>query len=563
MSLLDLFRRPSPPAASPRQPPTFEDRITEPNVTSGEITHTREIYVGVPVREAGEFVTHETALRVAAVWACVTVISKAIASSDWHIIETINGRRSFRDDMIAWRLLNVRPNPEMSAFNFRDAACIVALLTGDFFAEIERDMGRRPVALWPIAPDRVSLERDMNARMFYRVRNMNGEDTILSPSDMFHVRGPTPDGLIGFDTVAFASRTIGHALAAERFGNSFYSNGLNTGGILSTEAELADDQIVALREAVKRQHGGASNAHGFMVLSGGLKFERMSVVPVDAQYIETRYYLIEEICRWFGVPPHKVQHLLRSTFSNIEHQGLEFVRDALTPWAERFRQEADYKLLPFNVAGTQIRTRIDIEWLAEGDAKTRAESDSILVREGIMTRNEIRQRRGLNAHDSDVADMLTVQAQMVSLDAIVSESGGTVTPPASDPAPPAAGAARGGLDAGERVFLRTAWARVLRRERARVADKAKRCRDKGEFVAWVDEFFLKHAEYMTDQLSPLLETLQRFDDAANRLGRLMAEHIEEAKNDALALYDGEEMQSPDIAAVSWFDTTCREFERVD
>lgn len=359
--------------------------------------------------------TPDDALRLSAVWACVTVTSKALASCAWNVfLERANGDREPRHRLAAYAMLNIRPNPESTAFSFREAMFIQALVWGNFFAEIEFDLGGRPVALWPLAPERCTLERDETDRLVLVVRNRNGGEAVLDYDDVFHLHGPGVDGISGFDVVTMGARSLAHAAAAERFGASFYHNNTQLGGLISLKGRVGEKAAEQTREAIQNGRKGADNAWSLLVMDNDADYKSFGVEPEKAQFIETRFLLIEEVCRWFGVPPHKIAHLLRSTFSNIEHQSIEFVRDALTPWAERARQEADWKLLrPW----PGIRSRLDLEWLAEGDAKSKAEVDSIEAQNGLITRNEARRRRGRNSIGPD-GDKLTVQVNMTTLDRV-------------------------------------------------------------------------------------------------------------------------------------------------
>jgi len=353
---------------------------------------------------AGIWLTHDEAFRLSAVWACVTVIAKAIASSNWDVFSVApNGDRTLRPETIAWRLLNLRPNDEMIPFAWREAMVIMALVYGDAYSEIERDLAGRPYALWPIAPDRGELKRRAGA-LVLEVYQADGGTVELPYPDVFHLHGPSIDGICGFDTVRVAARSLALAAAAERFGANFFGNNATVGGVLSSEQKLGPEKIKELKDTLKNNHA-RDRAWTWMVIDSGLKVQTTTVEPEKAQMVESRQHQIEEVCRWFGVPPHKIAHLLRATNNNIEHQGIEFERDAVVPWCERLRQEADWKLIPGS--GRNLRTRVATEWLAEGDAKTRAETDNILVTGGIMTRNEARRKRGWNSIGPD-GDVPTV-----------------------------------------------------------------------------------------------------------------------------------------------------------
>lgn len=390
-------------------------------------------YIMVPMQTGGVWVTEETAIQLSAVYACVSVISKALAASVWAVFEEgADGAREMRRDSRLFNLLNVAPNPEMTAFEFRESLLIAALMWHGGYAEIERDNVGRAINLWPLHPDRVTADRDGAGALVYRIHNQAAADTILPARDMFRIHGPSIDGIVGYNIARLAARAFGHAMAAETFGAAFYGNGAQLGATLESDANLTPEQIKHLEDQLEK-HTGPAKANAPMVLAGGLKWKQQAVEPEKAQFVETRHLLIEEVCRFFGVPPHKIAHLLRSTFSNIEHQGLEFVRDALTPWAERLRQEADRKLRPVNRRA--MRTRLELDWMAEGDAKAQAESDAKLILSGINSINEIRRRRGQNTIPD--GDKHIVPLNTTTLDRLGED------PPPASPTPPDEGEGEG------------------------------------------------------------------------------------------------------------------------
>lgn len=448
---------------------------------------------------AGVRMTPDEALRLSALWACVTVIAKALASSAWNVYsEAPNGNRDLRRDHPVCRILDKRPNLETTAFSFKEAALIQALVWGNFFAEIERDIAGRPVALWPIMPERITFERDYSTRqLVVRVNNYAEPDAVLPYRDVFHLHGPGIDALSGFETVTVAARSLAHAAAAEVFGASFYGNGAQMGGILSTDANLAPEKVQELRTGIEARHGGPDRAHKFLLLTGGLKYQQTSVAQDAAQFIESRQFLVEETCRWFGVPPHKIAHLLRATFSNIEHQNLEFSREALRPWARRMCEEADAKLFP--PSNRMFSTEFDLDWLVEGDAQSRATADSTLVNNGIMTRNEVRRKRGLNTVGPE-GDVLTVQEQYQPLGRVGVDTPGDDGEQDSD----------ADTLAPIRAHLEDVAIRCVAREEKRAESALQRYTgDRGGFVDWLDTFFAQHRDYMANALERPIRSLEQ------------------------------------------------------
>ena len=236
------------------------------------------------------------------------------------------------------------------------------------------------------------------------------------------------EGLVGFEVTRLAATLFGHTMATNLFGTSFFGNGAHAGQVLETDADLNVEQMKVLRETALESLRGAEKQLGLFIATHGSKLKSVAVEPNKAQFIETLQHLTEEIARWFDVPPHKIGHLLRSTNNNIEEQGKDYV-NKITPWAERLRQEAEKKL----VVARNIVTRIELEWLAEGNAKDKADADAILANNGIQNRNEIRRRRGQNSM-GPVGDKFTVQLNMTTLEKIGEDKPEPVPSPAL-PAP--------------------------------------------------------------------------------------------------------------------------------
>ena len=481
-----------------------------------ELTRDRVIYF--PRSDLGGIrMTPDDALRLSAVWACVTVTAKALASCNWDVfLERRNGDREPRHELAAYELLNSRPNPECTAFAYREALYIQAMIYGDHYSEIQFDNVGRPIALWPLIPERCTLERDNADRLVLVVRERRGGEVVLDYDNVFHLHGPSLDGLAGFNVVALAARSLAHAAAAEAFGQSFYHNNTQLGGLLSFANPLNDEARRATQEAVEKGRKGSRNAFGMLVVDNGGKYQSFGVEPDKAQFVETRHLLIEEVCRWFGVPPHKIAHLLRSTFSNIEHQSIEFVRDALVPWAERARQEADYKLLrPW----TGIRSRIELEWLQEGDAKSKAEADSIEVQNGLVTRNEARRRRGRNSIGPD-GDKLTLQVNMTTLDKIGAEE-----EPSAD-----------------ETLMQLAARKALDRRARVAAELAQSCDSEEAFRAALNGDQCEHVRYFANRVKECLSLLD-VDTDNPELRAAMTAMVEEDVNLLCDAYRARDLRS--------------------
>lgn len=328
------------------------------------------------------------------------------------------------------RVLGTRPNPEWSALQFRETLTAWALLRGNGYAEIERDAVGRAVALWPIHPERVTVMRDTDGALFYRVHNGRQDRTDLDAFDMFHLRG-FGEGPVGLNVAEYAAESIGWARATEIFGSTFFGENLNPAGIISTKQPLSIDAEKELRKRLDNLHKGPHKSNRWVIVDNEGKFERMTTEPEQAQFIETRQHQVEEITRWFGVPPHKVMHLLRATFSNIEHQAIEVVVDSITPWAKRLELEADYKLFGQNRQG--LYTKLNLNALMRGDAKSRGEYYQLMRQIGAFSVNDILALEDMNPIGPE-GDKRVMQSQFTTLERIGEEP--TSPEPPSDPPEP-------------------------------------------------------------------------------------------------------------------------------
>ena len=380
---------------------------------------------------AGVYVTPDRALTNAVVWACVRYLSTTVAQLPWRVMRRLPGggaevvERHPADAVLAWRT-----NPEMGPFQFKETLIAWALLWGNAYAEIVRDGAGRVVELWPIHPERVTVQRDTETdALLYEVRAVgSGERVLLRPMDVFHLRG-FGNGPVGLSVVEHAAQSIGWAQATELFGAAYFGEGLHPAGFIEGAGALTPDGKKTLREQLKQMFGGPRRAHRVAFLDAGMKWNRVAVQPDESQFIETRQHQVEEICRWFGVPPHKVAHLLRSTFNNIEHQSIEVVVDAVSPWVIRLEEEGNFKLFGTNRQG--LYTDMDMRALLRGDNKSRAEYLKVMREMGAFNVNEVREYEGENPIGPE-GDKRIVQSQYTTLERIGEE------PAAPPPPPPAA-----------------------------------------------------------------------------------------------------------------------------
>lgn len=349
--------------------------------------------LGVTRTASGIAVTTDTAMRLSAVWACVRLISESIASLPLHVYQRVDARRRERVSGPIAHLLHAEPNRIMSSFMLRETMAAHVLLSGNAYAPIIRRVNGEPQEILPVASKDVRVLRTPSGFLAYDVRMPDGTQVRVPQTDMLHVPGLAFDGVTGLSPIAYAAQSIGLGLAAEQFGAAFFGNGSNPSGYISLPGKaLNKEQAAVLRESWYATYGGVNNAQKTAVLFENAKFERISIPPNEAQFIETRKHQVSDIARWYRVPPHMIGDLDRATFSNIEHQQLEFVMHTLRPWLVRFEQEINRKLFPTSSSGEPSSTyaEFSVDGLLRGDIKSRSEYYVKGRQWGWLSANDVR-----------------------------------------------------------------------------------------------------------------------------------------------------------------------------
>jgi len=339
---------------------------------------------------SGKTVNERTAMQTTAVYACVRILAETIASLPLHTyMNTETGKEKAREHPM-YHLLSDSPNPEMTSFVFRETLMGHLLLWGNSYSQIIRDGHGKVVALYPLLPDKMKVERSENGEIYY-IYNSEGKDYLLRNTEVFHIPGLGFDGLIGYSPIAMAKNAIGMALATEEYGAKFFSNGANPGGVLEHPGVVKDPHRI--RDSWNQVYQGTSNAHRVAVLEEGMKFSPIGIPPEQAQFLETRKYQTEEICRIFRVPPHLVGDLERATFSNIEHQSISFVVHTIRPWLVSIEQSIN-KALFSDKEKEKYFVSFLVEGLLRGDYESRMRGYSIGIQNGFMSPNDVWGLRG-------------------------------------------------------------------------------------------------------------------------------------------------------------------------
>lgn len=343
---------------------------------------------------AGAKVNEFTAMQTMAVYACVRILAESIAGLPLHVYEYKGQGKERVPGHPLYFLLHDSPNPEMTSFIFRETAMIHLLLWGNSFSQIIRDGMGRVVGLYPLLPNRMSVERDENGELVYTYTPVAGGKQIkLRREDVLHIPGLGFDGLVGYSPIAMAKNAVGMTLACEEYGSAFFRNGARPGGVLKHPGVLKDPS--KLRESWQAVYGGTANTGKVVVLEEGVDYQQISIPPEEAQFLETRKFQIDEIARLYRVPPHMVGDLEKSSFNNIEQQSLEFVKYTLNPWVVRWEQSLQKALLS-PAEQKRCFVKFNLDGLMRGDYKSRMEGYSIGRQNGWLSANDIREMENMN-----------------------------------------------------------------------------------------------------------------------------------------------------------------------
>ena len=372
---------------------------------------------------SGKPVNENSAMQMTAVYSCVRILSEAIAGLPLHVYRYNNTGGKEKDlTHPLYRLLHDEPNPEMTSFVFRETLMSHLLLWGNAYAQVIRNARGEVVALYPLMPNKMKVDRDANGQLYYSYQRSQ-EDTpaigkasqiILSPSDVLHIPGLGFDGLVGYSPIAMAKNAIGLAIATEEYGAKFFANGAAPGGVLEHPGTIKDPQRV--KESWNAAYQGSSNAHRVAVLEEGMKYQAIGISPEQAQFLETRKFQINEIARIFRVPPHMLADLEKSSFSNIEQQSLEFVKYTLDPWCVRWEQSMSRVLLSESEKAQEF-IKFNVDGLLRGDYASRMTGYATARQNGWMSANDIRELENLDRIPAEQGgDLYLINGAMTKLE---------------------------------------------------------------------------------------------------------------------------------------------------
>ena len=350
--------------------------------------------------ESGEQVNEKSALQISTVYACVRLLANSVAQLPLHLYKIEDEEHSVKAvDHPLYNVLYRQANPEMSRFSFMEVMMTQLLLWGNAYAQIVRDGRNNILGLYPLLPENVEIDRDDKGRLYYiyhaytnEVPGETNKDIIFKREEILHILGLSFNGLVGFSPIAMMKNTLGTAIAVEKYGSTFFKNGAQPTGVLEFPGLVEDPEKV--REDWSKIYGGAGNAHKVAILESGMTYKPISLPPEDSQFLSTREFGVEDICRIFQVPPHMVQSLKRATFSNIEHQSIDFVVHTLDPWLVCIEQAIVKDLLMDNEKDVYY-PKFNVDGLLRGAIESRMRAYSVGITNGFLSPNEARKKENM------------------------------------------------------------------------------------------------------------------------------------------------------------------------
>ena len=344
---------------------------------------------------AGQTVNQEQAMRLSTVYACSKILSETISTLPVHLYRRVGDKSEMHAAAPLHDLILHSPNDFQTGPEFFQYVMMCLLMEGNFYGYVNRTSSGKVVEILPLQPENVTIRQDQQFNIIYQVQFDNGKQDVLDNNQILHIKGMSLDGVRGISPIKYNAEAIGSSMAARDYASNVFGNDATPRGILGTDGILTDDAYENIRQSWQASHQGVQNAHRIAILEQGLKFTPLSMSPADVQLLDARKYSRTEICGMFRVPPHMVADLERATFSNIEHQDLQFYKATILPYLTNIEARLNKTLLGVH---TQ-HFKFDVGGLLRSDLTTRVNAYKELIACGVMSPNEARDRLDMNPRE--------------------------------------------------------------------------------------------------------------------------------------------------------------------
>jgi HK97 family phage portal protein len=351
--------------------------------------------------DSGQRINAETSLTYSSVFQACSLISQGIASLGFEVFtRTADDDRERLRLHPAWGLLNISPSPteDITAFSFRETMTASALLHGNGYAAIGRGGGGRPTSLTLLNPQMTWPDDSQPELMYWTQETSQDEARPIPARDVFHLKGLSPDGLVGYSVFKLARNSWGLGLAQEKHGARHFRNGSRPNIALRTTAHLDEDQATSLRQRFESRHRGLDAETSTAVLSGGLEIVPFSISNEDSQWLQSRAFQRVEVASWFNLPPHMLGSSEGpSSYNSLQEENRRFLQQTLRPWLNKWQSEADLKLLTGNERdGKKTYFEHNLASLIEADTAAVTEQVTKLIASEVISVNEARRKLNMN-----------------------------------------------------------------------------------------------------------------------------------------------------------------------
>lgn len=367
------------------------------------------------ISTSGYSVNVDKSLQLSAVWACVKAVSETISTLPLKIYErNSDGSKSVALDHPVYQILCKQPAIDLTPARFMQMIPASICLRGNSFSE-KLFFKKELVGIRPLLPQHMNVSSDDSGRITYKYSDpVTKTEREIPRENIMHIRGFSLDAAVGLTPIKLGADIIGSALATNEAASNMFKNGLQNSGFITSSQALNPEQRTALRSNLQ-QFMGSKNAGKVMLLEGGFDYKDITINPETAQLLQSRSFSVEEICRWFGVPPVIIGHMEKqsSWASSIEALYTQFLITGLRPMLVNIEQEIKRCLI-----GNDDRyfAEFSVEGLLRADSNGRASYYQRALQDGWMNRNEVRAKENLPPIAG--GDKFTIQLNMTTLDKV-------------------------------------------------------------------------------------------------------------------------------------------------
>lgn len=457
----------------------------------------------------GKAVTEQSALSLAAVYACIRVIAEDCATIPVKLYRQTGGQVAEVRNHPVIRLLPKPNRYNSTGLQFREAIMVSLLTNGNAYTENIRNGAGQITELLYLDSRQTLPYLTTEDVIYYEATDLNQRHKLLLADQVAHFRGLTQTSLMGLNPIQQMRQALGQAIAQDEFAARFFANGAKVRDTLEMEGVFKNDGAANRTKADWKAATAGDNAWKTPILESGMQYKLHTINLRDLQFLEAKKFSVEEIARIYRVPPHKIQHLERATFNNIAELGIGYYTDTLRPWLERLEATMNISWLTPGERARGLYFEHDFERILRANPKEAAETDRALIESGIRTRNEVRARRSDNPIEG--GDVLQVPMNHQTLDDFINGRQFQTTPKPgdNDPKPPqkAEKTRQIALEPNLEPIARD----ILDQLRTKEANAIGKLRDKhptaADLAGRINHFLKTHRDHIRRKLQPLAQAL--------------------------------------------------------